>query len=161
MGFELYLQRGIHDSRRQYQATPNVPVVDLFRCKAGGNDIVRAPNENDMNEAHPDHQGYNAQSHDFVLSKEPLGADISPTDAHQDDDQGESVHHHDTSKVGLSCIEVCGGGGLEYSRRSRDMADVLYAHQPPQRGERGVGALRNATRACRSMADSRSCCWCN
>lgn len=53
------------------------------------------------------------------------------------------VHHHDTSKVGLACSHVCGGGGLEYSRRSRFIVAEDYAHRPPQRGERGVGALRN------------------
>lgn len=27
----------------------------------------------------------------------------------------KAVHHHETSKVGLSCILVLGGGALEYS----------------------------------------------
>ena len=57
------------------------------------------------------------------------------------------VHHHDTSSVGLSCSDVCAGGGLEYRRRSRAIVEA-YAHRPPQRGERVVEALRSVMRAC-------------
>ena len=67
------------------------------------------------------------------------------------------VHHHDTSRVGLSCILVLGGGALEYWSRGRIISEVNDAHQPPERGERIEKPT--ATQAEYMIYYLRTCSW--
>ena len=52
------------------------------------------------------------------------------------------VHHHETSKVGLSCILVLGGGAVEYEVRARIMTDELGSLPSSHEGDgRNLKAL--------------------
>lgn len=52
--------------------------------------IVGAPEEDDVDQAHPQHERDDAQRHDLVLAEQAFSPNISPTESNQDDGQGEA-----------------------------------------------------------------------
>lgn len=52
--------------------------------------IVGAPNQGDVDKAHPDEKWDDAENHDLILGEEPFRAIISTGHANQNNDQGKA-----------------------------------------------------------------------
>ena len=84
------LQCGVHDPRRQHQSASNLSVTNVHGGQASRDRVVRAPDEDNVHQAHPQHERDDAQSHDLILAKQSFCPNISPTESDQDDGQGEA-----------------------------------------------------------------------
>jgi hypothetical protein len=62
----------------------------LIRRKIVTVNIVGAVHKNDMDQPHARKQWYQTQSHDLVLLEQTSTANLSPCQAREDDDYGES-----------------------------------------------------------------------
>lgn len=111
-------------------------MLELDRGQAGGDGIVRAPDQHQMHQSHPRQQRNNAPRHDLVLAKQLLGPNISPGQPHGYNCQGESGAPPGQQQ---RCIVFGFGPGMGRSRvhvTDDDHGFAADAHQPPQRGER-------------------------
>lgn len=67
------VQHSIAYPRSQHELCSNHPVVyHLVRHAFAQIHIIRAPDQDDMNQAHPRQQRYQAQQHYFVLAKQSV-----------------------------------------------------------------------------------------
>ncbi len=98
--------------------------------------VVRAPEEDDVHQAHPQHEWDDAQRHDLILAEQSFGPDISPAKSDQDDGQGEAGTPP-THQQGRVVVETA------FCRRwfsgvksANQIHGRIQAQPPPQRGER-------------------------
>jgi hypothetical protein len=80
----------IVDARCENQFRTYVAEIYFVRCKILTSDIVGAIHEDDMDQSHARKQRYQTQSHNPVLLKQTSTPNLSPSQACEDDDYGES-----------------------------------------------------------------------
>jgi hypothetical protein len=83
-------EESIVDARCENQFGTYLTEVYFVRCKIFTSDIVGAVHEDDMNQSHARKQRYQTQSHNPVLLEQTSTPNLSPSQACEDDDYGES-----------------------------------------------------------------------
>lgn len=76
-----YLQSSVHDPRDEDKPATHLAMMDIYRSQAISPRIIRAPEHDDMHQAHPAQQRYKARCHDLVFAEKSLGAYIPTTEA--------------------------------------------------------------------------------
>ncbi len=115
-----------------------------------------------MHQCHPDDERYDADRHDFVLSKQSLGADVASAQSHEYDGQGESGAPPTDQKSRVVFYLGCRGWGLGRVELANDeIHDVKVKRGTLNRLRRGVSVLlksRDVDQDIRiSTKDEREC----
>lgn len=98
--------------------------------------VVRAPEEDDVHQTHPQHEWDDAPGHDLVLAEQTFRPNISPTESNQDDGQGEAgtPPTHQQGRIVLNTGRR--RWGFSGIKSANEVHRRLQAQPPPQRGER-------------------------
>lgn len=94
---------GVENARGEDQLTSNLAVTNFLRRQPLCLYVVGAPDENDMHQAHPNHQRDDAVHHDPVFSKQSFGAHPATEEPDQNGRQGEqgTPPRHDQRRIHL------------------------------------------------------------